>query len=87
MESDEVVQLYVSETEQRDHRPIKSLKAFQRVHLAKNETKNITLTVPLKQLSYWDTKLKKYVLPQKPITFSIGSSSLDIRLEKKITLP
>ena len=38
-----------------------------------------------KDLSYWDTTAKKWILPKGEFKVDIGASSRDIRLRGKIT--
>ena len=51
---DEVVQLYVSALGSRVARAARELKAFVRVALAPGETRNVTLSVPVADLAYYD---------------------------------
>ena len=53
-EGDDVVQLYISDLKSSVERPVKELKAFQRVSLKPGETKTVTLTTDRRALSFWD---------------------------------
>ncbi len=48
----EVIQLYIRDYVGRIVRPVKELKAFQKVSLANKETKTVTFTITLADLSY-----------------------------------
>ena len=54
VDGDEVVQLYVSSENVSFRVPIRSLKGFQRIHLKKGETKNVSFSLPEKELQVID---------------------------------
>lgn len=89
MDGDEVVQLYVREKGAAPalKRPLKQLKGFQRVTIAKGATKQVKLTLPISSLGFWDTAAKKYQVDSGEYELRIGSSSDDIRLRADITIP
>ena len=49
----EVVQLYVQDKVGSVIRPVKELKAFQRVELKAGESKTVTFTLPVSDLAFW----------------------------------
>ena len=49
----EVVQLYVQDKVGSVTRPVKELKAFQRVELKAGESKEVTFTLPVSELAFW----------------------------------
>ncbi|MCL6459813.1 MAG: glycoside hydrolase family 3 C-terminal domain-containing protein, partial [Gorillibacterium sp.] len=51
---DEVVQLYVRAEASRVVRPIKTLRAFQRLTLESGETRTVTFQLPVRELAMWD---------------------------------
>ncbi len=53
----EVVQLYVSDRESEVFRPVRELKAFDKVALAPGETKTVTFTLDKRAFAYWNTAL------------------------------
>ena len=79
--SDEVIQLYVSYPESKVERPIKELKGFKRVHIAAGES--MTVTIPLKadDLRYWNEEQHAFELEKGKIQLALGASSMDIRLK------
>ena len=85
-DGDEVAQIYVKYPETGTYMPLKQLRGFKRVHIKKGKTSTVTISVPKKELRYWDEKSKEFVTPTGEYTFEIGSSSQDIRLEKTIVL-
>ena len=50
----ETIQLYISAKQSKVDRPVKELKAFQKVYLQPGETRNVTLTIGSEALSYYD---------------------------------
>jgi beta-glucosidase len=86
-DSDEVPQVYLgapSEIPAGVHFPVRSLAAFDRIHLAAGESKIATLHVAPRQLQYWSTKDSKWITATGKRTVSVGASSRDLRLEQSI---
>lgn len=50
----ETVQLYISDQEASVERPVKELKAFQKVYLQPGETRQVSLTIDKRALSFYD---------------------------------
>ena len=71
----EVVQLYISDLKSSLPRPVKELKAFQKVFLQPGETRNVSLTITAEALSYYDDGLQKWVVEPGAFNALIGSSS------------
>lgn len=71
----EVVQLYVSYPGSAVERPVRELKAFQRVDLAPGEGVAVALSVPLDSLRYWSEADGGWVLEQLDYRVEIGNSS------------
>jgi beta-glucosidase len=83
MDGDEVAQVYV-QYPQTERMPVKELKGFKRVSVAKGGEKVIEFEVPMSELKKWDLKQKKWVLYPGNYTIQIGSSSQDIKLNSVI---
>jgi beta-glucosidase len=60
---DEVVQLYVRDRIASVTRPVKELKAFQRVTLAAGETRTVALTLDAQALRMWNKQMQRVVEP------------------------
>ncbi len=87
MASDEVPQVYLGapgEIPAGVQFPVRSLVAFDRVHLSAGESKNVTLHVAPRQLQYWSTKDDKWVTATGKRTVSVGGSSRNLRLNQTI---
>src|SRR6202034_82375 len=48
-----VAQVYVGDPSARVKRPVRELKGFEKVRLAANETKHITVSLDRRSLAYW----------------------------------
>lgn len=73
----EVVQLYVRDNVASMVRPVKELKAFQRVELAPNQAATLTFYVPVDMLNFTDRRGKRIVEPGE-FTLMAGASSAEI---------
>ncbi len=78
-DGDEVVQVYCVQPESVVSRPIKTLVAFQRVHLKKGESREVSLTVAPQQLRHFDTRKGDYSIAPGVYEFQVGAASDDIR--------
>ena len=86
MPADEVVQLYVSRPESQVEWPAKDLKAFQRVSLNPGETQTVTLTIPVKDLRFWNEETGAWDLEHGKLQILVGSASDDIRQNAEVTI-
>lgn len=83
-DGEEVVQLYASYPESKVERPMKQLRAFERVPIKAGETKEVVLTVPKEELGYWKEEKQSFVVEPGTVKLLVGASSEDIRLEGKV---
>lgn len=83
---DEVAQVYVRYPETGTYMPIKQLRGFSRVNVDKGKTKKVTISIPKKDLRYWDEKSGRFVTPEGQYTFMVGASSEDIRYQETVEL-
>ena len=84
MDGEEVVQLYIRDITASIIRPVKELKAFQKVSLKAGETKELSFTLTGKDLSFYDGE-GNAKLEAGAFKIFVGSSSKDV-LEKDLTL-
>lgn len=80
----EVVQIYVGNPGSTVSRPVKELKAFDKIFLQTGESKSVELQIPLEEIGYYNVMLKKWVTESSRYEIYVGSSSQDIRLKKSI---
>ncbi len=82
----ETVQLYVSKTGSVVERAEKELKAFKKIMVAPGATANVTLSIPVKDLAYYDVKTSKWVVEKGKYKLLAGTSSRDIKETATITV-
>ncbi len=82
----EVVQLYVSKENSVVSRPVKELKAFEKVFVKKGETKRVEITLPVTDLAYYNMMLDDWVVEPGEYTFMVAASSQDIRYKEDINI-
>lgn len=84
VDSDEVVQIYVSFPGSKIERPAKALKGFKRVHIPAGESASVSIHLEADELRYWDSEKHAFVLEKGEVRIMAGSSSADIRLTGSI---
>ncbi len=79
-EGKEVVQVYVGEHNPLIDRPVKELKAFEKVSLAPGESKTVRFEIPASDLAYFDETAHCWVLdPKHEFTLYFAAASDDVR--------
>ena len=73
----EIAQCYISDLVASMSRPIKELKAFEKVFIKKGETKTVSFSLKREDLSFYDKRGKK-VFEKGDFKIEIGSSSRNI---------
>ena len=75
---EEVVQLYIHDISADIARPIKELKGFEKIKLAKGEQRRVTFQLTEKDLSYWNSEAK---FKADPGSFKVwvGGNSRDVK--------
>lgn len=84
--AEEVVQAYVHRINPSVDWPYKELKAFSRVLLQPGESKTITLTIPVRNLRYWNETIHDWDDDPCNIDLLVGASAGDIKLQKQVSL-
>lgn len=80
-DGDEIVQFYIHDRFASIVRPVKELKGFQRIHLAKGESKTVSFDIDASTLSYYDTN-GNTVLEPGDFDIMIGPNSRDVNTVK-----
>jgi beta-glucosidase len=85
---DDVVQLYVRYPESKVDRPLKQLRAFERITLTPGETRTVTLHLAAADLAYWDSKRPAWVVEPGGVELMVGPSSADsdLKLRRTVTV-
>ena len=82
----ETVQLYISKTGSAVERAEKELKAFKKIMVAPGATANVTLSIPVKDLAYYNVKTSKWVVEKGKYKLLAGTSSRDVKETATITI-
>lgn len=90
----EVVQLYVGDPEAEVHRPVRELRAFEKVRLAPGEAVRVSFTLESRDFAYWDAAALRpdgrtglWRREGGEFRIEVGSSSRDLRLSAAVDLP
>jgi len=79
-DGDEVVQAYI-QYPNADRMPVKELKAFGRVSIAKNGSKTLNLSIPVNDLQKWDLAAGAWKLYKGNYTLNVGNNSANFLLK------
>lgn len=82
----EVIQLYVADPESSVQRPIKELKAFDKIELKPGESKEVSFTLNKRDFSYYSKVYNRWLAESGKFEILVGSSSRDIRLQGSLML-
>jgi beta-glucosidase len=82
----EIVQLYVSKPNSAVARADKELKAFTKVLVNKGGKAEVKLTIPVKDLAYYDTKTSKWIVETGVYKILVGGSSAQINQTATVTI-
>jgi beta-glucosidase len=82
----EIAELYVGEQNPTVPRPIKELKAFQRVFLQPGDSKGVTLELDQRSFAFFDTARHLWVAEAGTYKISVGGSSRDLPLSGRVEL-
>ncbi len=82
----EVVQLYVSAPRGKVLRPLRELKAFQKVRLEAGEEQTVTLTFKRDELKFFDLKTRAWRMEGGEYRFELCSDAETVKLFETLTL-
>jgi beta-glucosidase len=85
-EGKEVAQLYIGDEKASVLRPVKELKGFQKVSLQPGETKQVSFTVTVDDLKFYDDTQSAWRAEPGKFRAYIGNSSTDIKSVTTFTL-
>jgi beta-glucosidase len=80
----EVVQLYTHQCGSRVKQPLRQLRRFAKVRLAAGETRTVTFTVPVDELSHWDNVTGRMIIEKSRQRLMVGRSATDIVLSASV---
>ena len=82
-DADEVVQLYIHDVVASIARPVKELKGFERIHLKKGESREVSFQITDDMLMFYDSSLRRVLEPGE-FEIMIGPDSSLKHLKKAI---
>ncbi|KAH6607019.1 glycoside hydrolase family 3 [Trichoderma cornu-damae] len=82
----EVAQLYLTYPSSAPRTPLKQLRGFAKLNLTAGQTGTATFNMRKRDLSYWDVRAQKWVVPSGTFGVSVGASSRDLRLTGSLTV-
>ncbi|HEX4319532.1 MAG TPA: glycoside hydrolase family 3 C-terminal domain-containing protein, partial [Acidobacteriaceae bacterium] len=83
-DGDEVVQMYVKHLDSKVERPIHELKGFERVTIARGQTRKVSIPLKASDLAYWDETKNGWTVESETVEVQFGASSADVRATKTI---
>lgn len=81
-----VVQLYIAPEKVEMIRPVRELKAFDKVELAPGESKAVTFTLGYRAFAHWNPAVHSWRCESGRYTVQIGENAHDILLEAAVEL-
>jgi beta-glucosidase len=66
--------------------PVKVLRGFEKIYLEAGETQEVAFDLMRRDLSYWNTVGKEWVIPQGSIGFATGFSSRDLHARTQVSV-
>jgi beta-glucosidase len=85
MDGDEVVQAYIIYPNL-ERMPLKELKGFKRVTVAKGQNQQVNIDIPMSALRKWDLKENKWKLYKGKYSVVLGDNSMDKKLAADFTV-
>lgn len=82
----EVAQIYVADKESTIFRPVKELRAFEKVFLKAGEEKEISAELSRRAFAFWNININDWMVETGEFDILVGASSRDIRLSATITV-
>jgi len=82
----EVAQVYVSEGSPSVPRPMKELKGFSKVRLARGETSRVVVSMDLRSFAFYDVARHQWHANQGSYKVQVGPSSQKMELEGTLRL-
>lgn len=82
----ETAQIYVSDNESTVFRPVKELRAFEKVFLKAGEEKEITVKLSKRAFAFWNININDWFVETGKFDILVGASSRDIKLSATVTV-
>ena len=83
----ETAQVYVRECVPLVYRPFKELKGFCKEEIGAGKRKKYCVELSMRAFAHWSTATDRWEVTEGDYEIMVGSSSADIRLRARLTLP
>ena len=83
----EIAQVYVRECAPFVYRPFKELKGFGKKAIGAGKKEKFCIELPMRAFAHWSAATDRWEVTEGDYEILVGSSSSDIRLRAKVTLP
>jgi beta-glucosidase len=80
------VQFYVSKPTSKVDRAEKELKAFKKIMIGKGQTAILNVSIPIKDLAYFDSDSMKWIVEPGDYRILAGTSSKDVKQTVTVTI-
>lgn len=80
----EVIQLYVAPKNSTVIRPVRELRAFDKIGIAPGETKTVTFLLDGRAYAYWSTEIHDWYVESGEYDIQIGKNAQDIVLSRTV---
>ena len=79
MAGSEVAQMYISQPKASVQRPVKELKAFQKIFLKQTENQTVKMALKVQDMAYYNDKTNSWIVEPGEFVIHIATSSADIK--------
>ncbi|MCL5128313.1 beta-glucosidase [Algibacter sp. L4_22] len=86
LEGDEVVQVYIGKKNSKVKRALKELKGFNKASLTKGESKNVSISIPVSSLAYYNESISDWSIEKGDYLIYVGNASNNISKTIKISV-
>lgn len=86
MQGKEVVQVYVAGGRKDKVRPVRQLRAFQKISLMPGETKTVEFKLGRRAFAEWNVQIHDWYVPDGTYEIQIAKSASEILMKKEITV-
>lgn len=80
----EVVQIYVAPGESETARPVKELRAFDKIELAPGEKKTVVFELDARAFAYWNTELHDWFVESGDYEIQVGKNAEEVLLSESV---
>lgn len=82
----EVVQIYVGKKKSKVKRALKELKGFKKSHLSMGASENISITIPVSTLAYYNESISDWEIEKGDYYIYVGNASNNIKDRIKVSV-